>query len=139
MQSITYEINKTVTLDDFISVLEASELSQRRPMSDKECLQGMLDNSNLIVTAKDKDKVVGIARSITDLHCVCYISDIAVDKQYQKLGIGKKLQQITKEQLHHGCQIILLAAPKAKFYYEHIGYTHNPRCWVLAPEDSISS
>jgi len=99
----------------------------------------MITNSNLMVTAWDDDQLIGIARSITDYHYACYLSDLAVNKKYQNSGVGKKLQAITQEQLGPKCKLILLAAPASNVYYEHIGFTNNPRCWVLEPEQSINS
>jgi ribosomal protein S18 acetylase RimI-like enzyme len=49
----------------------------------------MLANSNLLVTAWAGQQLVGIARSITDFHYCCYLSDLAVDVAYQQQGIGK--------------------------------------------------
>ncbi len=59
----------------------------------------MIKNSNLIVSAWDSEKLIGIARSMTDFHYACYLSDLAVDKNYQSQSIGKQLQIITQEQL----------------------------------------
>ena len=106
-------------------------------MDDRTCLEGMLANSNLTVSAWDADELVGIARSVTDFHFACYLSDLAVSKKYQKTGIGKQLQIRTQEQLGPHCKLILIAAPAAHAYYEHIGYTHQPRCWVLERASKI--
>ena len=99
----------------------------------------MILNSNLIVTAWHNYQLVGIARSVTDFHYACYLSDLAVRKEYQKLGIGKQLQILTQAQLGPKCKLVLIAAPVANEYYEHIGFNHNPRCWVLERESSIGS
>ncbi len=106
-------------------------------MDDYECMAGMISKSNLVVSAWHGDTLVGVARSITDFHYACYLSDLAVHKDYQKLGIGKKLQSITQEQLGLRCKLILIAAPAANEYYGHIGYSNNPRCWVLDRSESI--
>jgi predicted N-acetyltransferase YhbS len=100
-------------------------------------MEGMVKNSNLMVTAWDDGALVGIARSMTDFHYACYLSDLAVHKKYQKKDIGKKLQALTQEQLGPRCKLILLAAPAANSYYEHIGFTNNQRCWVLDREQNI--
>ncbi len=134
---IEYQINIPISVDQFIDLLHASTLGERRPIKDRECMEGMLKNSNLLVTAWDDDKLIGIARSMTDFHFACYLSDLAVDEQYQKRGIGKKLQAITQEQLGPQCKLVLLAAPAANAYYEQIGFTNNPRCWVLERDQSI--
>lgn len=67
----------------------------------------------------------------------CYLSDLAVSKAHQEKGIGKKLQMLTQEQLGPRCKLILIAAPGANSYDEHIGYSNNPRCWVLERGEAI--
>ena len=44
----------------------------------------MYANSNLIITAWDNDKLVGISRSITDWVWSCYLADLAVSSNYKK-------------------------------------------------------
>jgi GNAT superfamily N-acetyltransferase len=129
--SIEYKINTPVSTDQFIELLRASTLGERRPIDDRECMAGMVKNSNLMVSAWHGDRLVGIARSVTDFHYACYLSDLAVHKNYQKAGIGKHLQVVTQEQLGPQCKLILIAAPAANAYYPHLGYTQNQRCWVL--------
>ncbi len=116
-----------------------SSLGERRPVDDYECIKGMISNSNMMVSAWQNNKLIGIARSITDFHYACYLSDLAVDKEYQKVGVGKKLQALTQEQLGSKCKLILIAAPSANSYYEHIGFSNNERCWVLERDQIISS
>lgn len=137
--SVEYKINVPVSTDQFIQLLRSSTLAERRPVEDRDCIEGMLLNSNLMVSAWDGEKLVGIARSMTDFHYACYLSDLAVDKDYQKIGIGKKLQSLTQKQLGPKCTLILVAAPSASSYYEHIGFSNNPRCWVLDRDCEISS
>ncbi len=137
--SIEYKINVPVSTDQFIELLRVSTLGDRRPTEDRECMEGMVKNSNLMISAWEGEKLIGIARSVTDFHYACYLSDLAVDKNYQKSGIGKKLQVITQKQLGSKCKLILVAALSATSYYEHIGFVNNPRCWVLEREHEIGS
>jgi len=131
--TIEYQINTSITADQFIDILNRSTLGERRPVDDRTCIQGMLDGADILITAWDQDLLVGVARSVSDFHYACYLSDLAVDTDYQNHGIGKQLQHVTQEQLGPQCTLILIAAPKANAYYEYIGMTHNPRCWVLPP------
>lgn len=114
--SIEYKINTPVSVDQFIELLRDSSLGERRPIEDRECMEGMVKNSNLLVSAWDKEKLIGIARSMTDFHYACYLSDLAVASKYQNSGIGKKLQVITQEHLGPRCKLILIAAPAANSY-----------------------
>ncbi|WP_435234784.1 GNAT family N-acetyltransferase [Psychromonas sp. PT13] len=135
---IEYKVNHTISALQFTELLTRTSLGERRPVGDLECMLGMLDNSNLIVTAWDGNHLVGIARSVTDFHFCCYLSDLAVDEDYQYQGIGKQLQITTQAQLGPKCFLLLLAAPAAKEYYQHIGFTHNERCWMLERSEDIN-
>jgi ribosomal protein S18 acetylase RimI-like enzyme len=137
--SINYKVNAPVTTEQFIELLRTSTLGERRPIKDRACMEGMVKNADLTVTAWNSEKLVGLARSVTDVSFACYLSDLAVRKKYQKCGIGKNLLVITQEQLGPKCKVILLAAPAAKAYYEHIGFTKHPRCWVLDRAQRIRS
>ena len=46
---IEYKINTPVTTDQFIELLRKSTLGERRPIEDRECMEGMVTNSNLII------------------------------------------------------------------------------------------
>lgn len=137
---ISYSIDASITREQFIALLNASGLGERRPVNDEQCIEGMLENSNLMVTAWHKEQLIGIARSVTDFHYACYLSDLAVHKNYQQLGLGlgKTLQNLTQKQLGPRCKLILLAAPDANRYYEKLGFTSNPRCWVLERDRRIT-
>lgn len=137
--NIEYKVNTSVSADQFIGLLRESTLGERRPIEDRECMEGMVNNSNLVVTAWDGENLIGIARSMTDFHYACYLSDLAIDKQHQKSGVGKRLLIITQEQLGPKCKLILVAAPAANSYYEHIGFTNNQRCWILDRDQIINS
>lgn len=134
-----YKINAPISADQFIELLQAATLAERRPIEDRACIEGMIKHANLCVTAWVGEQLVGIARSVTDFHYACYLSDLAVRKDYQGMGIGKTLQAKTQAQLGPRCKLLLVAAPEANAYYAHLGFTHNPRCWVLQREQSIRS
>lgn len=135
--AIEFKVNAAVSTDQFIALLESSTLGERRPIRDRDCVEGMVSNASLIVSAWDGSLLIGIARSVTDFHYACYLSDLAVHKDYQKTGIGKRLQSLTQKQLGSRCSLILIAAPAASSYYRRIGYTHNDRCWVMKPGSLI--
>jgi ribosomal protein S18 acetylase RimI-like enzyme len=137
MMDIRYSIDAAIDVDQFRDVLVRSTLGERRPIDNAECLAGMLRHADILATAWDGEKLVGVSRSLTDWHYACYLSDLAVDVAYQQRGIGKRLIDLTQQQLQPLCKIILLAAPAAKDYYEKIGFTHNPRAWMLDREQRI--
>ncbi len=132
---ITYKVNEPLTTEEFIEVLEASTLAERRPINDLKCMEGMVKNSNLTVSAMYGDKLIGVARSVTDFHYCCYLSDIAVNAEYQNKGIGKELIRITRQKLGKHCKLILLSAPAAIDYYPKLGFKKHPQAWYLDNEE----
>ena len=86
------------------------------------------------ITAWDKMKLIGIARTLTDFSYVAYLADLAVHIDYQRQGIGKELIEKTKLKLKPTCFITLLAAPKANDYYAKIDFVNNPRAWQWQPD-----
>lgn len=81
----------------------------------------------------DEDKLVGIARSMTDFHYACYLSDLAVDVACQHSGIRRKLIRLTRQALGPRCKLRLISAPAAAGYYPKLGGVRNEQCWELAP------
>ncbi len=120
---LTYKTDVSITVEQFIDVLQRSGLAARRPVGNSARIQIMLDNANLLVTAWNDDKLIGVSRALTDHSYCCYLSDLAVDKAYQGKGIGKQLIEITHEAGggKTNVSLILLSAPDAFSFYERIG------------------
>jgi predicted N-acetyltransferase YhbS len=128
---IHYRDDAPITAEEAIDLYVRSTLGERRPIHNKNTFEAMLKNANLIITAWDENQLIGISRSFTDFDYVAYLADLAVDQKYQRKGIGKRLIAETQSRLSPDCMIVLLAAPKANEYYEHIGFEHHPRAWIL--------
>jgi predicted N-acetyltransferase YhbS len=127
---ISYRTGNDLDLDAVIELYVDSTLGERRPVSDRRRMQRMLEHANLVVTAFDGARMVGISRSLTDFVYATYLSDLAVRKSYQRTGIGRELVRLTREAAPRA-MLILLAAPAAEKYYPHIGFEHHPQAWIL--------
>jgi predicted GNAT superfamily acetyltransferase len=128
---ITYRSNHKITAEEFIDLLKRSTLDQRRPVNDKERIQSMLDHGNVLITAWDENKLVGVSRGLTDYAFCCYLSDLAVDENYQHKGIGKELVRLTHVTSGENTALILLAAPAAEKYYPKIGMEKFEHCFMI--------
>lgn len=127
---VTYSADRSITPEQFVDLLRRSTLGERRPIDDPERIAGMLRHADLLCTAWDGDRLVGVARSVTDFVYCCYLSDLAVDKDCQCQGIGKRLIELTQRQLHPEANVVLLAAPAATGYYPRIGMKAHPSAWI---------
>ncbi|MGG1678280.1 GNAT family N-acetyltransferase [Neobacillus sp. NRS-1170] len=117
---ITYKISTKISPEDLSAVFKASGII--RPSDDLQRLQRMIDHADILITAWVNEKPIGIARALTDYSYCCYLSDLAVDKEYQKTGIGKELVRLVQEQIGEEATLILLASPVAMEYYPKIGF-----------------
>lgn len=102
--------------DQIVEVYNSSGIN--RPTTDKEQIEKMYANSNLVLTAWDNDKLVGISRSLTDFCYCCYLSDLTVRREYQTSGIGKKLIELTKDEIGEQTSLILFSSASE---YLHFG------------------
>ncbi|HUY52410.1 MAG TPA: GNAT family N-acetyltransferase [Streptosporangiaceae bacterium] len=133
---MTWRINREqgtdLDLDEVLGVYRSSGLGERRPIADTDRFRAMVRNANLIVTCRIGGTLVGIARSISDLSYVTYLSDIAVSLPHQRSGIGRALIDATRKEAPQA-KIVLLSAPAAAKYYPHIGFAAHDSAWVLNP------
>ena len=114
-----------LTAEEYIACVGQSALGAARPLGNTERVQAMLDNSNLVITARDENgRLVGLSRSITDWNWNCYCADMAVVESSQGQGIGKTLMDKASEILGPGVSIIVLALPGAEGFYSKLGLTH---------------
>ena len=125
-----YSLENDLSTDEFIQVLMSSGLAERRPIDNHARITGMLKNSQIIITARIKNVLVGVSRAITDYEFCCYLSDLAVVKEYQSQGIGKELIQKTHEEAGLKTNLFLVSSPSAKGYYPKIGMNEYP-CWGI--------
>jgi ribosomal protein S18 acetylase RimI-like enzyme len=136
--AIQYRYGNDLDLDLVIDLYRRSTLGLRRPVDNRETMQAMLEHANLVVTAWDGERLVGIARTLTDFAYVGYLADLAVDAAYQRRGIGVTLIVQTRLRMGAQSKIVLLAAPAAAGYYPHIGFTGHSGAWVLAASDELA-
>lgn len=117
---ITYKTNTKLEAHELSDLFKASGI--KRPVEDLNRVKKMIDNSNLTVTAWDGEKLVGVARALSDFGYCCYLSDLAVDKEYQNQGIGHELVDEIQKLIGEESNLVLLSAPEAMDYYPKIGF-----------------
>jgi len=85
-------------------------------------LYNALLNSHALITAWDKDKLIGLGNSISDGHLVVYYPHLLVDPNYQGKGIGKMIVDKMQEKYKHFHMQMLTADGKAILFYEKMGF-----------------
>ena len=126
---IDYRRDVPLRTEDIIRVFQASGI--RRPIDDAARIGRMFAQSNLVLSAWDGERLVGVCRALTDFSYCCYLSDLAVDREYQRQGIGKQLVKRVQEAIGDESMLLLLAAPTAMDYYPYIGFNKVDNAWML--------
>jgi ribosomal protein S18 acetylase RimI-like enzyme len=127
--SILYAHEPRLDVDEFCRVLLDSGLGATRPTGDRPRMQQMLDEADLVVTARldhPDRSLVGVARSITDFSWCCYLSELAVSSAAQGLGVGKGLIDETRRLLGPRVSLVLASMPESVGFYERIGMPRQP-------------
>ena len=129
--SVDYRLEPELSAAEFIDVLVRSTLAERRPVDRPDVIAAMLTNADIVLTARVEGRLVGIARAVSDFSYCTYLSDLAVDVEHQSRGIGRELIRRTHEAAGLQTSLILLAAPRARTYYPHIGMRPHDSCWII--------
>lgn len=118
--NIKFKTNSKLRTEEIIAVLDSSGI--KRPTTDPTRIKKMFDQSNLVISAWKDGVLIGVARSLTDFSYCCYLSDLAVKKEFQKSGIGKTLIELTQQAIGDNCMLLLLSADDAMGYYPKVGF-----------------
>jgi predicted N-acetyltransferase YhbS len=129
MSTIIYHTERPITSLQLADVFGRSGIN--RPTHDLPRMEQMLNRSDVLVTAWDEEKLIGVARSLSDFCFCCYLSDLAVDREYQHSGIGKQLIALTQDKIGPKTTLLLLAAPSAMAYYPKVGFEAVPNGWTI--------
>jgi len=115
---ISYKTTKeNINWEQVAGVLKRSGLSDH---SAKE-QETVFLNSYAVVFVYDDDKIVGVARALSDGLFQAAVYNVALDDEYQGKGIGRELINRLLEQVK-GQNVILYTHPKTVLMYEKFGF-----------------
>ena len=126
---IEFRDNQPLESVEVARVFEASGIS--RPTKDIQRIAQMFANANVVISAWDGARLIGVSRALTDYSYCCYLSDLAVDIAYQKLGIGRELIRRTQSIIGEEVSLILMSAPSAMAYYPTVGFALADNAYVI--------
>ncbi len=126
---ITYKSVVVPSAQQIIELYDHAALP--RPTRDSQRIQAMFENSDLIMTAWDGEKLVGVSRTITDWVWCSYLADLAVSPDYERSGVGKTLVQLTKQKIGERSMLLLLSVPTAMDYYPKVGFVRENKAFII--------
>ena len=126
---IDYRHNHPRDPRDVVRVFDRSGIV--RPTGDLPRIARMFAAPCLVLSAWDGERLVGVSRSLTDYVYCCYLSDLAVDKDYQGRGIGRELVARTRAVIGDEVSLVLLSAPGAMSYYPGLDFQLADNAFVI--------
>ena len=93
---------------------------------DMDKLLSAIRGSNYVVIAEEDERLLGVARAISDDASVVYIQDILVCPEHQGKGLGKELVGEILQRYKHVRQKVLLTddRPEQLNFYRSLGFTN---------------
>lgn len=120
----------TVSHDKNVSPMEVQDLCASVGWSRREpaLINKALLNSLAVVSAWEKETMVGFARATGDYVFNATIWDVAVRPSHQKKGIGKLLMvELLKDLDQYGIPLVTLYAdPGTDGFYKRFGFSTDP-------------
>ncbi|MDR2014471.1 MAG: GNAT family N-acetyltransferase [Azoarcus sp.] len=129
MSTIEYRHNFPLDPVEVVRVFNSSGIT--RPTGDLPRISRMFAAPCLVISAWQDGRLVGVSRALTDYSYCCYLSDLAVDKEFQGKGIGKELIKRTQAVIGEEVSLILLSAPGAMSYYPAVGFQQADNAFVI--------
>lgn len=126
---IEYRHNVPLDPQEVAKVFDAAGII--RPTSDLPRIARMYAHANLVISAWDKQQLIGVARCLCDFSHCCYLADLAVHRDYQKQGIGRELLRAVQGLIGDEVSLILLSAPGAMEFYPKVGFMAANNAFVI--------
>lgn len=126
---IEYRHNFPLDPNDVVRVFDSSGIT--RPTQDLPRIARMFATSNLVISAWSGGVLVGVCRALTDYSYCCYLSDLAVDREFQKHGIGKQLIERVQATIGEEVSLVLLSNPSAVSYYPKVGFVKAETAFIV--------
>ena len=100
-----------------------------RPIHDLDQLWSSYENSTFVLSAWQNDRLVGIARGLTDGAFFSFLCDLAVEPDVQRLGVGKFLLGAVQERCS-GTDLLLRDSSGSSSYYPKVGFDKVTNAWI---------
>jgi len=129
---IKYFTDKSVDYNRLVALF--NEVGWNDKTEDISRLYAMVENSQIVVTAWDEEKMIGFARCTTDYVFNGQINNVVVDSSYRRKGIGKvlinKILDSSKQVTY-----MLRGSIRNEEFYRSLGFEDGPISLVYKREE----
>ena len=114
-----------ITAEEYINFLKRTDLGSQYPKERfEERIYKLVNNVTISLTARNENGlIVGVLFGLTDYVYWLYVTDLGVDRDYERLGIGKQLMKMAHEIAggEKDIAVYLTANENAIPFYEKLG------------------
>ena len=117
--------SEKLTAEEYIDFLKRTDLGSQYPKERfAERVHRLLENASISLAARnDEDRLVGVLLGLTDFAYWLYVTDLGVDRDYERQGIGRSLMKQALETAggEKDIAVYLIANEDAVPFYEKLG------------------
>ncbi len=99
-----------------------------------DILTRAIGNSGYVVSAREDERLIGLARAITDWATTMYVVDVLVRPEYQRHGIGQELMRRLLAPFRGYHTRVLIAEPGLEEFYRKVGFEPEPAAMSIMQE-----
>lgn len=116
--------NERLATEEYIDFLKRTDLGSQYPKERfAERIPRLLENASISLVARnDENRIVGVLLGLTDFAYWLYITDLGVDRDYERQGIGSSLMKKAHEMAggEKDIAVYLIANEHAIPFYEKL-------------------
>ena len=117
--------SERLTKEAYIDFLKRTDLGSQYPRERfEERIEKLLRNASISLTARLEDgRLTGVLLGLTDFAYWLYVTDLGVDRDYERQGIGRKLMKKAHELAggEKDIAVYLVANENAVPFYQKLG------------------
>lgn len=121
---------------DGLTPARIATLYRRAPLLRKtdnpDALWRAFEASSLVLTLWEGDRLVALARVLTDGEQTSYLCDLAVEPDAQGAGVGKRMVDEVLARCE-GTELVLRDSDLSTGFYERLGFQTVDNAWVRKP------
>ncbi len=125
MQSKIKISSERISPDVYIDFLKRTDLGSQYPKERfEERIEKLVNNVSISIIARNEDDlIVGVLFGLTDFAYWLYVTDLGVDRDYERQGIGRRLMKAALEAAggEKDIAVYLIANDNAVPFYEKLG------------------
>jgi len=117
--------SERLTTEEYTDFLKRTDLGSQYPKERfAERIPRLLKNASISLVARnDENRIVGVLLGLTDFAYWLYVTDLGVDRAYERQGIGRSLMKKAHEMAggEKDIAVYLIANGHAVPFYEKLG------------------